>query len=124
MSGHPVYTKFLDDLSDMMARTPEGLKSLVTEHAGEMGMEALGELKKWDPDTDVFPQGVNKNSLDWDVAAARFARIGEPKGLYIVVTHRRFGIRGDKGDATFTLYDLQQRRLRSLQRYFDGTGVG
>lgn len=117
-----LYAKFLDDLSSMMARTPEGLRSLVTHHAEELGLESLGEVEEWSPDSDVFTSSLGGN-VDWDVAAAKFARIGKPMGLFITPSHRRFGVRGEKGDATFRIFDIQQRRLQSLQHYFDKTDV-
>jgi hypothetical protein len=122
MIPNKLYAEFFDNLSDMVGQTREGLRSLVTEHAEEMGMESLGEFDEWSPDTDVFPSSLNAE-IDWGVVSAKVAKMGEPTGLFIVTSHRRLGVRGTKGDITFSMYDLQMRRLRSLQGLFEGTGV-
>ena len=114
------YVQFLENLSDMMPRTVEGVVSFVRFHATEMGMKPLGEIKEWHPDTDVFPNGLTA-TVDWDEAVARFVRIGEPEGVYFVPSRYRFGVRGDKGDATFSFRDIQYRRLQGLCQYLKET---
>lgn len=116
-----VFGNFLEAFLGMLAHSMKGLNSLVSQHAEEMGLESLGVFEER-PDPKVapvlrFPQDHNLR-IKWDEVDAQLAKIGKPTGLYTVPRQLIMGIRGDKGDITIRLIDIQQRRLDGVLQYF------
>jgi hypothetical protein len=114
------FEQVLDALLDMFAHTKCGLKSLVTQHASEIGLEPLGVQDAWEgpakaPTLEFTPRGEAR--IPWNEVARKLLTIGQPTGLYLIPCERLLGIRGKKGDITVRISDIGQRRLEGVLQY-------
>jgi hypothetical protein len=99
-------------------KSMEGLNSLVTEHAEEMGLDSLGVLDKRPKGATVlrFPLDTQLR-IKWDEVDAQLATIGKITGLYTVPREMVMGIRGKDVDILVRLIDIQQHRLHGVLEY-------
>jgi hypothetical protein len=108
------FVPFLEAFLGMIARNCRGMISLASEHAEEMGLKSLGVFETWaGPEkAPVLKFQMGKHlGIDWNKVCQDLLAIGKPTGLYAIPSAMLFGIRGEKGDITVRLADIQQRRL-------------
>jgi len=108
------FVPFLENFLAIIAHNAKGLVSLASQHAEEMGLKSLGVLDEW-PGPEKAPVlkfHTGKHlRIDWDRVCQDLLAIGKPVGLYAVPRAMLLGIRGEKGDITVRLVDIQQHRL-------------
>lgn len=119
-----VFARTLETMLQMLVKSMEGLNSLVTEHAEEMGLDSLGVFK-------AQPEGVpilrfpldGQMRIKWDEVDHQLATLGKITGLYTVPRDLLIGIRGRDGDILVRLIDIQQQRLHGVLQYFKDTPI-
>lgn len=114
LSERETFVPFLEALLGMMARSAKGLISLASQHAEEMGLKSLGVFETWagSEKAPVLKFHPGKHlGIDWDRVCKDLLTIGKPTGLYAIPSAMLLGIRGEKGEITVRLADIQQRRL-------------
>ena len=119
-----VFARTLEVMLQNLVKSMEGLNSLVTEHAEEMGLDSLGVFDEQPEGVPVLRFPLNgQMRIQWDEVDAQLAAIGKITGMYTVPRNLLMGIRGKDGDILIRLIDVQQRRLQGVLEYFKDTPV-
>lgn len=119
-----IFARTLEVMLQNLAKSMEGLNSMVAGHAEEMGLDSLGVLAKRPEGVEVLRFPLNDQMrIKWDEVDHQLATIGKITGLYTVPSELLMGIRGKDGDILIRLIDVQQRRLHGVLQYFEDTPI-
>jgi hypothetical protein len=119
-----VFARTLEVMLQNLVKSMEGLNSMVTEHAEEMGLDSLGVFDEQPKDVPVLRFPLNSQMrIEWDEVDTQLAGIGKITGMYTVPRNLLMGIRGKDGDILIRLIDVQQRRLHGVLQYFQDTPI-